>query len=63
MKHLQNKQFKHEIKNLEAMQQSAYDQMRFHRFGELTIYPLPTIHREILFTATFLFLIKMKTLI
>ena len=32
MKKLQDEQFKTEIKNLEAMQQSAYDQMRFHRF-------------------------------
>lgn len=34
IKHLQDKQFKHEIKILEAMQQTAYDQLRFHRFGE-----------------------------
>lgn len=34
IKHLQYKQFKHEIKILEAMQQSAYDQLRFHRFAE-----------------------------
>jgi hypothetical protein len=31
MKKLQDEQFKTEIKNLEAMQQSAYDQIRFHR--------------------------------
>lgn len=29
---MQDEQFKTEIKNLEAMQQSAYDQIRFHRF-------------------------------
>lgn len=29
---MQDEQFKAEIKNLEAMQQSAYDQLRFHRF-------------------------------
>jgi len=29
---MQDKQFKWEIKNLEAMQQSAYEQMRFHRY-------------------------------
>lgn len=28
---MQDEQFKTEIKNLEAMQQSAYDQIRFHR--------------------------------
>lgn len=32
MKKMQDEQFKAEIKNLEAMQQSAYDQIRFHRF-------------------------------
>lgn len=31
MKKMQDEQFKTEIKNLEAMQQSAYDQIRFHR--------------------------------
>lgn len=31
LKRLQDKQFKDEIKNLEAMQQCAYDQVRFHR--------------------------------
>lgn len=34
-KQMYDKQFKSEIKNLEAMQASAYDQMRFHR---LSIY-------------------------
>lgn len=28
---MQDEQLKTEIKNLEAMQQSAYDQLRFHR--------------------------------
>lgn len=32
MKKMQDEQFKAEIKNLGAMQQSAYDQIRFHRF-------------------------------
>ncbi|KAL7024278.1 hypothetical protein ACKWTF_012971 [Chironomus riparius] len=31
MKNVQDKQFEHEIKNLEAMQCCAYDQVRFHR--------------------------------
>lgn len=34
MKKMQEEQFKAEIKNLEAMQQSAYDQLRFHRYVE-----------------------------
>lgn len=38
IKHLQDKQFKYEIKNLEAMQQTAYDQVRFHRFAELFLW-------------------------
>lgn len=32
-KQMYDKQFKSEIKNLEAMQSTAYDQMRFHRLG------------------------------
>lgn len=49
IKHLQDKQFKYEIKNLEAMQQTAYDQIRFHRFAELflshhdTVQLLPSL--------------------
>lgn len=31
MKKMQDEQLKTEIKNLEAMQMSAYDQIRFHR--------------------------------
>lgn len=34
MKKMQDEQLKTEIKNLEAMQQSAYDQIRFHRLVE-----------------------------
>jgi hypothetical protein len=31
MKKMQDEQFKTEMKNLEAQQHSAYDQIRFHR--------------------------------
>ncbi|KAG5671747.1 hypothetical protein PVAND_001927 [Polypedilum vanderplanki] len=51
IKHLQDKQFEHEIKNLEAMQQCAYDQMRFHRiFAITTLWPPLHTRKEIMWT-------------
>ena len=45
MKKMQDEQFKTEIKNLESMQQSAYDQIRFHRLvHEATRMKIKCLH-------------------
>lgn len=46
MKKIQDEQFKTEIKNLEAMQQCAYDQMRFHRLVLRGGKSKSRLHRE-----------------
>ena len=46
MKKMQDEQLKTEIKNLEAMQQSAYDQIRFHRLAQSSIEMKCRCHRS-----------------